>query len=94
MHGAVTGVDGSGSTVERRGLALLKPSPIAVPKKRVCLPSARYANRHTEQRHFVAYLHKYGCLSQDSTPYSQIDNYLFTSHYHIHLSNTCALLFY
>jgi len=37
------------------------------PKPGVHLPSVQYANIHTEQRYFTAYLHKYGCLSQDST---------------------------
>jgi len=44
----------------------------------VQLPGVQYANIHTEQRYFIAYLCRYGCLSQDSTPHSQTDSHLYT----------------
>jgi len=44
----------------------------------VCLPGVQYTSIHTEQRYFTAYLCKYGYLSQDSTPCSQINGYLYT----------------
>jgi len=64
-----------------------------VPKPGVRFPGARYANIHTEQSCFIAGLRKYGSLSPDSTPRSQIDSCLYASHDHLHLPNTHALLF-
>jgi len=69
-------------------------SYVVVPKPRVCLPSVQYTNLCTEQRCFIAYLHKYGRLSQDSAPHSQIDSHLYIYDYHIHLPSTYTLLFY
>jgi len=51
-----------------------------VPKIGVHLPGVQYTNIHAEQRKFTAYLHKYGRLSQDSTPHSQINSYLYIKH--------------
>jgi len=39
-----------------------------VAKIGVLSPSVGNANTDTEQRYFIAYLHRYGCLSQNSTP--------------------------
>jgi len=46
------------------------------------------------QRYFIAYLHKSGCLSQNSTPQLQISRNLYTKHWYIQLPNAYALLFY
>jgi len=54
--------------------------PPVVPKPGVHLPSVRNANTHTEQGYFIAYICRYGCLSQDSTPSFQINCYLYTKH--------------